>query len=163
MTDLRIRSAVRALILTPDDHVLLVRFVFPTLEVWALPGGGLEPGEDHLAALRRELREEVGLDVDAGAAEIGPHVWTREHIIPFLDGRWDGQRDHVHLVRTERFEPTPHLSWDELRTERLHEIRWWSLDEVRRHDGTFAPRRLAALLDDLVATGPPTAPIDVGV
>ena len=35
------------------------------------------------------------------AAEIGPHIWTRLHIIPFLDGRWDGQRDHVYLVRTD--------------------------------------------------------------
>ena len=45
--------------------------------------------------MRRELDEELGLHVD----EIGPHIWTRTHVIPFLDGRWDGQRDHVYLVR----------------------------------------------------------------
>ena len=43
MTAPRIRSAARAVVLDPDDRVLLVRFVFPnTGERWALPGGGLE-------------------------------------------------------------------------------------------------------------------------
>jgi 8-oxo-dGTP diphosphatase len=160
MTDLRIRRAVRALMITPDDEVLMCRFEFPARTVWALPGGGLEPGEDHLGALRRELAEEVGLtDV-----EIGPHIWDREHIIPFIDGRWDGQRDRVFLVRTSRFEPAPMLSWDELRAERLHEFRWWRLGDVAgAADVTFAPARLADLLASLVADGPPTTPIDTGV
>ena len=89
--ELRIRSSVRAVLLDPDDRVLLVRFEFPTVTVWATPGGGQEPGEDDEATLRRELDEELGLD----GLQIGPHVWDRLHIIPFLDGQWDGQRDRV--------------------------------------------------------------------
>ena len=81
MPEPRIRPAARGLVVTPDHHVLLVRFEFPAGTRWALPGGGLDAGEDHVAALRRELREEVGL-VDV---TIGPHVWTREHLIPFMD------------------------------------------------------------------------------
>lgn len=162
-TDLRIRRAVRALLLTPDRHVLLVRFEFADGTVWALPGGGLEPGEDHLTALRRELIEEVGLHEPT----VGAHVWNREHIIPFENGLWDGQRDRFYLVEaTERFEPSPGFSWEELRAERMHELRWWHVDDVDRHDAAnvwFAPRRLGPLLRRLLADGPPDTPIDTGI
>ncbi len=161
MAELRIRQAVRALLVTPESDVLMVRFEFPTRTVWAVPGGGLDPGEDDLAALHRELAEEVGLtDVS-----VGPHVWNREHIVPHEDGLWDGQRDRFYLVPVpERFEPEPHLSWDELRAERLHEIRWWTLDELEAASTTwFAPRRLPELVRALSVHGPPVRPIDTGV
>ncbi len=104
LTDLRIRPAARAVVLDPDDRILLVRFEFPARALWATPGGGIEAGETPEDAIRRELHEEAGLD----AFEIGPVVWTRLHIIPFIGGRWDGQREQYHLVRTPAFTPTPH-------------------------------------------------------
>ena len=129
--------------------------------MWATPGGGQEPGEDDEATLRRELDEELGVT----CADIGPHIWTRLHIIPFLDGRWDGQRDNVYLVRTEAFEPQPSLTWDQLRAERVHELRWWTPAELHAAgDGVvFAPRRLPGLVAELLASGPPAVPVDAGV
>jgi 8-oxo-dGTP diphosphatase len=38
---------------------------------WEFPGGKWEPGESDAAALARELREELGIEL-----EIGPRVWT---------------------------------------------------------------------------------------
>ena len=155
---LRIRPATRALVLSRRASVLLVRFEFPAGTRWALPGGGIEPGETPLVALRRELREEIGL-VDP---MIGPHLWTREHHVRFIDGNWDGQRDQIHLVEVdEEFEPQPELGWDRLRAEYLHEIRWWTCDELAGSDVRFAPLDLARLVADLVESGPPSAPIDV--
>ncbi len=160
---LRIRQAVRALMVTPDQHILLVRFEFPDATVWSLPGGGIDPGESDLAALRRELIEEVGLHDPV----VGSHVWNREHIIAHDDGLWDGQRDRYFLVEAgERFDPAPALSWEQLRAERLHELRWWHIDDVETAtaDGIwFSPRRLGQLLRELVTHGPPSAPVDTGV
>jgi len=39
------------------------RGVFPGQ--WGFPGGGIEPGEQMADALRRELREELGIEVEA--------------------------------------------------------------------------------------------------
>lgn len=159
MPDLRIREAVRGLLIDTDQQVLLVRFEFPAGTRWSLPGGGLEPGEDHHAALQRELVEEVGLS----DAEIGPHIWNRLHIIPFLNGRYDGQRERVHLVTCQPFEPRPALSWAQLNAEYVFEMRWWSAQEIRNSDAVFVPGALADLLDDLVRNGPPSNPVDVSV
>jgi 8-oxo-dGTP diphosphatase len=46
------------------DRVLLVQRARPPFQgYWGLPGGGVELGETVEAALRREVREETGLDV----------------------------------------------------------------------------------------------------
>lgn len=44
------------------DSILLCRHEKPGREYWLLPGGGVNSGESLVQALRRELREEVGLD-----------------------------------------------------------------------------------------------------
>ena len=158
---LRIRPSARAVVVEPEGRVLLVRFEFPRGTVWATPGGGQEPGEDDAATVRRELDEEVGLRV----AEIGPHLWTRTIVIPFLDGSWDGQCERVYLVRTSSFVPRPTMSWEQLMAEHVHELRWWSIEELLeagRQGVRFAPRELPALVAAVVADGPPGTPLVIG-
>jgi len=160
VSKLRIRPAARAIVLDPDDRILLVRFLFPTGKTfWATPGGGIEEGESSEEAIRRELAEEAGLE----GVDVGPVVWMRLHIVPFIGGRYDGQREQYHLVRTRPFTPEPRLSWEQLNAEYVFELRWWALAELEEADETFAPRRLPELLRELLANGAPPAPIDAGV
>jgi TDG/mug DNA glycosylase family protein len=154
---LPLRPAVRALVRDPAGRILLVRFEFPAQTVWAFPGGGLEPEEGEEAAVRRELAEEAGLR----DFELGPCIWKRTHWFP-LSGRWAGQRERIYLVEAPALEPAPELDWNQLRSEYLHEIRWWTRDEIEEYDGLLSPRRLKELLRDLDAAVPDD-PLDVGV
>jgi len=154
---LPLRNAVRAVVLDRDDRVLLVRFVFPDHEVWATPGGGVEPGEPDESALRRELGEECGLST----FEVGPQLWFRTHWQ--LGETRAGQTDRFFLVRTDAFEPAPELTPVQLRDEGVHGMRWWTQPELAASGALFAPRRLPALVAQLQAGGPPAAAFDVGV
>jgi 8-oxo-dGTP diphosphatase len=154
---LPMRQAVRALLIDPDDRVLLVRFQFADVgTVWAMPGGGIEPGEGVVEALHRELIEEVGLH----RPDVGPLVWDMNRTIVNMEPHgWSGQRDVVFVVRTDSFEPNPTLSWEQLRNEALHEIRWWTASEVAgAHEVLFAPRQFPQLLAELIELGPPAEP-----
>lgn len=44
---------------------------------WEFPGGKIEPGEDAAACLKREIREELDLEI-----EVGPELMVVEHQYP---------------------------------------------------------------------------------
>ncbi|XVU20692.1 NUDIX domain-containing protein [Actinoplanes sp. CA-054009] len=151
---MRLRHGVRAILLTGDDRVLLCRHLIDGgSAVWTMPGGGIEAGETKLEALRRELIEEVGFELDGDP----PHVWHREVFGAAYFPGYDGSIQDYFLVRTVEFTPRGELA----AAEGITVIRWWSLPEIAgyRGDDLFGPRGLGGLLGALVAGGVPAAPV----
>lgn len=63
-----------------DRHRFLVTRRQPGVHLaglWEFPGGKIDPGESHAAALTRELREELGVE-----AEIGELLFETTHAYP---------------------------------------------------------------------------------
>jgi ADP-ribose pyrophosphatase YjhB (NUDIX family) len=76
-----------------QGRVLLIRQEKPGKEYWLLPGGGVDGGETLIEALRRELREELGIEADvqfegpvALVDSIAPKtmVSSRKHVVHII-------------------------------------------------------------------------------
>ena len=60
-----------------NNHLLLMRYEYGNAQVFNLPGGNTDPGETLVGTLERELREELGIEI-----EVGPMLLTGEVILP---------------------------------------------------------------------------------
>ncbi|MGZ4560248.1 MAG: NUDIX domain-containing protein [Frankiaceae bacterium] len=105
--------------LVREGRVLLVhrspnRRAYPG--VWDLPGGHIETGESELAALGRELHEELGVQIAAGSAI---HLGR-------LDAGSGGQSVRLSAWLVGEWEGTP----TNVATEEHDEIRWFRREEM---------------------------------
>jgi 8-oxo-dGTP diphosphatase len=158
----KLRPAVRAVLVDHDEQILLCRWDLNGLTVWGTPGGGIDGGESHADALRRELIEEVGFVLNDHV----PHVWHQVIVAPHHAGpEFDGVINDFFFLRAPRFEPRGTLTDEQLESENLLELKWWPLTEVAEYSGdaVFAPRNLASLVKSLLRDGVPELPIDVGL
>jgi 8-oxo-dGTP pyrophosphatase MutT (NUDIX family) len=155
------RYAVRAVLIDPGGAVFLMRFTEPRSQQgwWVTPGGGIDPGEDHLTALRREVSEELGHELPADA--VGPALWRRRVLLSWngLDVR---QQETYYLVPCDRFDP-PYCQDGDDETGWADAVpRWWTADELRGVTGDrVAPATLPDLLERLHTEGAPPHPFDV--
>lgn len=119
-------TLVTAGILTDGDRVLVCqrragsRFGLK----WEFPGGKVEAGETPEACLQRELREELGIQV-----EVGPEVYHTEHSYP------NGFTVRLLFFRVLRYAGNP-VNWD------FERIEWAPVSELPGYDFLEADREL---------------------
>jgi 8-oxo-dGTP pyrophosphatase MutT (NUDIX family) len=146
----RARETVRVLLLDDRDRLLLMHDSdrglapdHPAFSWWMTPGGGIDPGEDVVAAAVRELAEETGLVV-APADVLGPlaHV----HVLHSYTDKIIDQDDTYVVVRTAAFDiSTAGYTEDEQLT--VLGTRWWTRAELDATTETVWPAALAQLWD----------------
>jgi 8-oxo-dGTP pyrophosphatase MutT (NUDIX family) len=71
------------------NKVLLVRSSYQ--QVWMAPGGGIEHGELPMNAAVREVREELGVQLNAGEL----------HLALVVEYYWNYRHDRVHLFEAQ--------------------------------------------------------------
>ena len=123
MTEPRKRTLVVAGLVVRDGRVLITqRTAAQALPLqWELPGGKVEPGESSVAALARELAEEIGVAVEVG------RVWdVLFHAYPAFDLVMlvyacrivDGEPRAVEVADVAWVPPNELASWDLLPADR---------------------------------------------
>jgi len=132
-TKQHIKTSVVACIVDEDDRVLLTRrCIEPFCGQWVMPGGKIDHGEPILAALHREVREEVGLEI---------HV---ERLVDVYEHVGVGPRNDHYVILYYRARPEGHAvppNGDE-----VTEARWVPAAELSRSPMTPGTRHIMAQL-----------------
>lgn len=125
------REIVGAFIFSNDGMILLGKNnpggVFDGL--WTIPGGGVEKGESTIDTLKREVSEEVSLNIDDAAIIELPEKHGESTKVDADSGQTVVVKMHFHDYRVTLNKPaaecTP-VSGDDFSM-----ARWFSIDEVR--------------------------------
>ncbi|MGW0826539.1 GNAT family N-acetyltransferase [Streptomyces sp. NPDC002845] len=139
------RPAARVAVLDPGGSVFLLRYDDEEIGVhWALPGGGLQPGETPPEGALRELREETGWT----DLTLGPLLCTWE-----LDFTRSGvpvrRHEHVYMARGPRREPVGDQLAAAHDADGILGWRWWSPQDLRVSPEGLWPPELADLMTGL--------------
>jgi 8-oxo-dGTP diphosphatase len=134
------RRTARVLVFDGAGRVLLIWFVVVRAEgefcFWLTPGGEIEAGETELEAARREMREELGLEVQV----VGPvyrEATQFEHL-----GEMRDNVDYFFTARCAVDAPVLRgVTAEEIAV--MREIRWWGADEIEASGERFFPEDLA--------------------
>lgn len=119
------------------------------LGAWQIPKGMVEPGEADEAAARREVAEELGVQIDAPLAPLGAIRQSGGKVVVAFAARHD--MDPATLVSNTIEIDWPPRSGRKLTVPEVDEARWFGLDEARRY---MLPSQ-APLIDRLARSNPP--------
>jgi 8-oxo-dGTP diphosphatase len=130
----------------PGGDVLLIRFVVSGVDgdfvFWITPGGEIEAGETELQAARREIREELGLELEVE----GP-IYEEENCFVH-QGEMRANKDYFFRAFCSREAPVlKGFTADEIAV--MKEIRWWSAAEIKASGERIFPADLAARVREL--------------
>jgi RimJ/RimL family protein N-acetyltransferase/8-oxo-dGTP pyrophosphatase MutT (NUDIX family) len=136
----RKRAISQMLVRDPEDRVLLCRLTYKN--DWDLPGGVVEVGESPQEAVSREVKEELGLDIGAGA------LLLTDWLPP-----WSGWDDALCLVFDGGVRDASIVRDAVLQVREIRSAQFCTMEEVREHCADFTARRIEAALARVRGSG----------
>ncbi|OMD17280.1 NUDIX hydrolase [Paenibacillus odorifer] len=154
-----IRNSARAILMNNSGQVLLFKFKFEDVKdqkiLWVTAGGGLKDNESFEEALRREIFEEIGANID----EIGPWVWTRSIVINGVKKDFISY-ERYYLININDSDVTL-LNMTDKEKRTLKGYYWWNIEEIIKSNEVFAPPKLGDLIKDILEGNIPNQPLDI--
>jgi len=118
--ELTLREAARAVVVNQDG--LLAMLYVSKKNFYKIPGGGVEAGEDLITALKREVHEEAGCDIEV-LRELGEITEYRTHFKVL-------QKSYCYLAKVVGAISAPNFEPGELADG--FEVKWRSLTEAEK-------------------------------
>jgi ADP-ribose pyrophosphatase YjhB (NUDIX family) len=124
--------------------------------IWITPGGSLEEGESFEDALKRELFEELGVQMK----EKCPEVYYRNPVYTLKNGEKVQSVEKFFLVMLEDEEFSSE-HWTESEKKRMLAGNWWSAEEIKRSEEEFFSKDVLRILYELSSGNYSDVPLEI--
>jgi 8-oxo-dGTP diphosphatase len=128
---MEIPRVVASVIIKKDNKLLLVKEILESFkEYWIFPGGGVDFGETLLDAAKREIKEEIGLDI-----KIKEFLGFKEAIFPNYDYHtviffFLAEPLNDKIIKTDKILDLKYFTKEEIENLNLVESAKWVLEDM---------------------------------
>ncbi len=154
------RKSSRAIVLNKQNQVFLFCYTFDFFvekaSIWITPGGGLDDGENFDEALKRELLEELGIEL----TEPAPFVFYRNPLYELKNGETVRSEERFYLVYCEE-EMFSYAGWTESENKRMTAGKWWSAEEIKASGEKFFSEDILEIIESLSRGEIPKEPVEI--
>lgn len=134
---------VYGLLISADRKVLVTDEIFKGKKLIKFPGGGMKQGEGTVDCLKREIKEEMGQEV-----EIGEHFYTTDFYQPSIFYKGYQVICIYYFIHADQFQfEVKEKQFDFPKEEDGTVVfRWVSLDKIKTESFTFDNDKKVALM-----------------